>query len=38
MLKLTLNIRDGIDVTKFLKLVPFLKKSQLVIRRKSLRY
>jgi hypothetical protein len=26
MLKLTLNIRDGIDVTKFLKLVPFLKK------------
>jgi hypothetical protein len=27
MLKLTLNIRDGIDVTKFLKLVPFLKKS-----------
>jgi hypothetical protein len=38
MLKLTLNIRDGIGVTKFLKLVPFLKKSQLVIRRKSLRY
>jgi hypothetical protein len=38
MLKLTLNIRDGIDVTKFLKLVPFLKKIQLVIRRKSLRY
>jgi hypothetical protein len=34
MLKLTLNIRDGIGVTKFLKLVPFLKKSQLVIRRK----
>jgi hypothetical protein len=32
MLKLTLNIRDGIGVTKFLKLVPFLKKSQLVIR------
>jgi hypothetical protein len=32
MLKLTLNIRDGIVVTKFLKLVPFLKKSQLVIR------
>jgi hypothetical protein len=28
MLKLTLNIRDGIGVTKFLKLVPFLKKSQ----------
>jgi hypothetical protein len=27
MLKLTLNIRDGIGVTKFLKLVPFLKKS-----------
>jgi hypothetical protein len=26
MLKLTLNIRDGIGVTKFLKLVPFLKK------------
>jgi hypothetical protein len=26
MLKLTLNIRDGIDVTKILKLVPFLKK------------
>jgi hypothetical protein len=26
MLKLTLNIRDGIDVTKYLKLVPFLKK------------
>jgi hypothetical protein len=26
MLKLTLNIRDGIDVRKFLKLVPFLKK------------
>jgi hypothetical protein len=26
MLKLTLNIRDGTDVTKFLKLVPFLKK------------
>jgi hypothetical protein len=26
MLKLMLNIRDGIDVTKFLKLVPFLKK------------
>jgi hypothetical protein len=26
ILKLTLNIRDGIDVTKFLKLVPFLKK------------
>jgi hypothetical protein len=38
MLKLTLNNRDGIGVTKFLKLVPFLKKSQLVIRRKSLRY
>jgi hypothetical protein len=38
MLKLTLNIRDGNGVTKFLKLVPFLKKSQLVIRRKSLRY
>jgi hypothetical protein len=38
MLKLTLNIRDGIGVAKFLKLVPFLKKSQLVIRRKSLRY
>jgi hypothetical protein len=38
MLKLTLNIRDGIRVTKFLKLVPFMKKSQLVIRRKSLRY
>jgi hypothetical protein len=38
MLKLTLNIRDGIGVTKFLKLVPFLKKSQLVIRRNSLRY
>jgi hypothetical protein len=38
MLKLTLNIRDGTGVTKFLKLVPFLKKSQLVIRRKSLRY
>jgi hypothetical protein len=38
MLKLTLNIRDGIGVMKFLKLVPFLKKSQLVIRRKSLRY
>jgi hypothetical protein len=38
MLKLTLNIRDGIGVTKFLKLVLFLKKSQLVIRRKSLRY
>jgi hypothetical protein len=37
MLKLTLNIRHGIGVTKFLKLVPFLKKSQLVIRRKSLR-
>jgi hypothetical protein len=32
MLKLTLNIRDGIGVTKFLKLVPFLKKNQLVIR------
>jgi hypothetical protein len=26
MLKLMLNIRDGIDVTKFLKLIPFLKK------------
>jgi hypothetical protein len=38
MLKLTLNIRDGTGVTKFLKLIPFLKKSQLVIRRKSLRY
>jgi hypothetical protein len=38
MLKLTLNIWDGTGVTKFLKLVPFLKKSQLVIRRKSLRY
>jgi hypothetical protein len=39
MLKLTLNIRDGIGVTKFLKLVPFLKKKiQLIIRRKSLRY
>jgi hypothetical protein len=38
MLKHTLNIRDGIGVTKFLKLVPLLKKSQLVIRRKSLRY
>jgi hypothetical protein len=37
ILKLTLNLRDGIGVTKFLKLVPFLKKSQLVIRRKSLR-
>jgi hypothetical protein len=37
MLKLTLNIRDGIGVTKFLKVVPSLKKSQLVIRRKSLR-
>jgi hypothetical protein len=38
MLKLTRNIRDGIDVTKFLKLVPFLKKkkNQLVIKRKSL--
>jgi hypothetical protein len=35
MLKLTLNIRDGTGVTKFLKLVPFLKKSQLVIRRKK---
>jgi hypothetical protein len=34
MLKLTL--RTG--VTKFLKLVPFLKKSELVIRGKSLRY
>jgi hypothetical protein len=38
MLKHTLNIWDRIGVTKFLKLVPFLKKSQLVIRRKSLRY
>jgi hypothetical protein len=38
MLKLTLNIRDGIGVTKFMKLVPFLKKSQFVITRKSLRY
>jgi hypothetical protein len=38
MLKLTLNIRNGTGVTKFLKLVPFLEKSQLVIRRKSLRY
>jgi hypothetical protein len=28
MLKLTRNIRDGIDVTKFLKLVPFLKKKK----------
>ncbi|CAH1366286.1 unnamed protein product [Tenebrio molitor] len=37
MLKLTLNIRDGIGVTKFLKFVPLLKKSQLVIGRKSLR-
>jgi hypothetical protein len=27
MLKLTLNIRDGTGVTKFLKLVPFLKKN-----------
>jgi hypothetical protein len=26
MWKLMLNIRNGIDVTKFLKLVPFLKK------------
>jgi hypothetical protein len=26
MLKFTLNIRDGTGVTKFLKLVPFLKK------------
>jgi hypothetical protein len=26
MLKLILNMRDGIDVMKFLKLVPFLKK------------
>jgi hypothetical protein len=30
MLKLTRNIRDGIDVTKFLKLVPFLKKKKSV--------
>jgi hypothetical protein len=37
MLKLTLNIRDGIGVMKFLKWVPFLKKSQLVIGRKSLK-
>jgi hypothetical protein len=29
MLKLTLNIRDGIDVTKFLKLVPFLEKESI---------
>jgi hypothetical protein len=29
MLKLTRNIRDGIDVTKFLKLVPFLKKKKI---------
>jgi hypothetical protein len=26
MLKLRLNIRDGTDITKFLKLVPFLKR------------
>jgi hypothetical protein len=32
MLKLTLNIRDGIGVTKFLKLVPFLKKSKVLTR------
>jgi hypothetical protein len=35
MLKLTLNIRDGIDVTKFLKLVPFLKKKSVVYQAKK---
>jgi hypothetical protein len=38
MLKLQLNIRDGIDVTKFLKLIPLKKKTkQLGIKRKSLK-
>jgi hypothetical protein len=35
MLKLTLNIRDGIDVTKFLKLVPFLKKKSVCYQAKK---
>jgi hypothetical protein len=35
MLKLTLNIRDGIDVTKFLKFVPFLKKKSVVYQAKE---
>jgi hypothetical protein len=35
MLKLMLNIRDGTDGTKFLKLVPFLKKKSVEYQAKN---